>query len=631
MQNRTTRKRIPLRRLEQERLAALQARERRRTISRRLKWSVLFLLLAAAIAGVIYAVIFAPYTALRDMLPTPSKLISVDFIVNGVLHTVPAEGTLVVNPADVVEVDDIHTDGRFNWGLRLTSGEFPANELLEGRREIRKFWPDFAQEEPLKVVVEVISGSRPIGRFNMVVRLRARDWILKAQQATNPEDKVRYYERAARLASHNALILTNLAQLYAEGDEWAKAASTYEKVAATSKTAPILQKLVEAYQKAGKTDKALASYIRLIEVSGNDKVAFYGFISYLNAKKTPEQAASFLTTYLNDFPKSYEPEVYAYLGTLYGQQGEWRKAIEFYKRALAGGVDNPLIQLNLGEAYSRVGNYRQAELNILAYVKAKPKDIDARLRLATVYQKREKDQKAIKTLKGVIKDNPKSLKAHLALVDIYEKLKMDKEAADTYEAIAKLAPDNKVVHYNKGVLYYEMKQYDQAAKAFAQVLKLDDKDIDAREYLVEVYRQEKKPRQALSVLEKLIQLRPSYWPYYAKAFELYDQLKAYEEMTKTLASAVGKLPEQPELRYFLAISYVKRNLLVEAIHQFEALVKLAPKNTTYLMQLAGLYEQIGKTDKALGTYKRVLEVDPENPEAQDSYLRLKMRQIGQQS
>ena len=175
-----------------------------------------------------------------------------------------------------------------------------------------------------------------------------------------------------------------------------------------------------------------------------------------------------------------------------------------------------------------------------------------------------------------------------------------------------------------------MKQYDQAAKAFAQVLKLDDKDIDAREYLVEVYRQQKKPRQALSVLEKLIELRPSYWPYYAKAFELYDQLEAYEEMTKTLASAVGKLPEQPELRYFLAISYVKRNLLVEAIHQFEALVKLAPKNTNYLMQLAGLYEQIGKTDKALGTYKRVLEVDPENPEAQDSYLRLKMRQIGQQ-
>ena len=66
---------------------------------------------------------------------------------------------------------------------------------------------------------------------------------------------------------------------------------------------------------------------------------------------------------------------------------------------------------------------------------------------------------------------------------------------------------------------------------------------------------------------------------------------------------------------------------MEAIHQFEALVKLAPKNTNYRMHLAGLYQQIGKTEKALKTYERVLEVDPENPEAQENYLQLKMKEI----
>ena len=622
------RRKIPIRRLEQERLAALQARDRRRRISSKFKWAVLLLLLAAVIAGVTYGVFFTPYTALRNMLPVPNKLIAVVFIVNGVPHTVPAEGTLVVHPEDVVSVDDIHTDGKFNWGLRLTSEQFSANDLLEGRRDIKEFWPDFEREDPLKVVVDVMAGSQFIGRFNMVVRLRARDWVKKAQEAKSPEEKVRHYERAARLASHNALILTNLAQLYAEQGQWAKAAATYEKVAASSNTIPILQKLVEAYQKAGKTNQALAAYIKLIRKSGTDKEPFYGFISYLNAKKNPTQAASFLSTNLSSFPKSYRPEIHTYLGTLYGQQGEWSEAINSYKRALAGGVNNPLIHLNLGEAYSRVGNYRQAEKSLLTYLKSKPKDVDARLRLAAVYRKRNKNKNAIKTLKGVIKDNPNSLKAHLALVDIYEKLNRDKEAAAAYEAIAKLSPDNKVVHYNQGVLYYEMKQYDRAAKAFSQVLKLDKKDIDAREYLVEVYRQQKKPRKALTVLEELIKLRPAHWPYYAKAVELYDQLKAYEEMTKTFARAVGKAPEQPELRYFLGISYEKRNLLVEAIHQFEALVKVAPKNIDYLVHLAGLYEQIGKTEKALKTYQRVLDLDPENPKAQESYLRLKMQEIG---
>ncbi|MGD8776083.1 MAG: tetratricopeptide repeat protein [Syntrophobacterales bacterium] len=628
MQQKTNRRRIPLRRLEQERLAAQQARERRRRFSRKLKWSVLLLLLAVIIAGVTYGVFFKRYTALQNMLPMPRQLISVVIIVNEVAHTIPADGTLVVHPADMVKVDDVHTDGRFNWGLRLRSEQFSANELLEGRREIKEFWPNFEYEEPLKAVVEVLVGSQSIGRFHMVVRLRARDWVEKAEEATKIDQKVRYYERAARLASNNDLILNNLAQLYAEQGQWAKAAATYEKVAASSSTVPVLNKLVEAYQKANNTNKALAAYLKLIRVSGSNKEPFYSFIKYLSDKKSPKQASSFLSSNLKSLPKSYLPEVHAYLGTLYGQQGEWQQAISSYKRAMAGGMDDPLIHLNLGEAYSRVGNYRQAEKSLQAYLKAKPKDVDARLRLAAVYRKRKKNNDAIKTLKGIIKDNPKSLKAHLALVDIYEKLNKDKEAAAVYEAIAKLTPDNKVVHYNQGVLYFEMKQYDRAAKSFSKVVQLDKKDIDAREYLVEVYRKSKKPKEALAVLNDLIKLKPAHWEYYRKAFALYDELGAYQEMTKSFARAVGKAPEQPELRYYLGMAYEKRGLLVEAIRQFEEASKLESKNKDYLMHLAGLYEQIGKKSEALTAYQKVLNLDPENPEAQESYLRLKMEEIG---
>ncbi len=598
-------------------------------MSRRLKWAALLVIFTLIIGGVTYGFFFTPYTALRDMLPMPKKLISVVFVVNDTSQTVPADGTLVVHPKDVVEVDDIHTDGRFNWGLSLNSGKFSANELLEGRREIKDFWPNYKYKEPLKVVVDVMAGSQVIGRFHLVVRLQARDWVEKAQKATNLNEKVRYYERAARLASQNALILTNLAQLYAEQGQYAKAASTYEKVAASSNTLPIMQKTVEAYQKAGNTDKALLAYLKLISASGADKEPFYGFISYLNAKKSPKQAVKFLSTNLNSFPKSYRPEVHTYLGTLYGQQGMYRKAINEYKRATAGGAKNPLIQLNLGEAYSRIGNYRQAEKSLQSYLKNKPKDEDARLRLAAVYRKRKKNSAAIDTLKGIIKDNPKSLKAHLALVEIYEKLNKTAEAAATYEAIGKLAPGNKVVHYNQGVFYFESKQYDKAAKSFLKVAKLDSKDVDSREYLVAVYRQRKRSREALAILAELIKLRPTQWDYYRQSFELYNGLGAYEEMTRVFARAVAKAPKQPELKFFLGSAYEKRDLLPEAINQFEAAVKLTPKNKDYLLHLAGLYEQKGKKAEALKTFQKVLDLDPENSEAQESYLRLKMQQIGQ--
>lgn len=620
-------RRIPIRRLEQERLAALKARERRRRNIRVLKWSVLLFILGVIVASITYGVFFTRYTALRKMLPMPTNLESVVFNVNGVDQTVPAQGTLVVHPSDVVAVEDIQTNGKFNWGLRLNSSRFAAEQLLEGRKEIGKFWPQYKYEEPLKVEVQVMAGNESIGGFHMVVRLRARDWVEKAQATKNLDEKVKYYERAARLAPQNALILHNLARLYAEQGQWQKAAAVYEKVAASSTTAPILRDLIEAYQKAGDTDAALDAYLRLIRMGGSDKEPFYGFISYVNAKKNPKEAAAYLSAKLDAFPKPYQPEVHAYLGTLHGQQGQWKQAIEAYKVALDGGVDDPVIHLNLGEAYSRIGRYRQAAESLRNYLGKKPGDLDARFRLVEVYRRWKKYREAIKVLKGIIEEKPEMLKAHLALVDLYEKLKMDKEAAKTYEDIARLAPDNEVVHYNRGVLYYEMKQYDRAAEAFSKVLKLDSRDIDAREYLLRIYTQQDKPRQALAVMEELVKLRPTHWEYYPRLFKIYDKLEAYEEMTKTFARAVGNAPDRPELRSFLGIAYEKRGLLVEAIRQFEAALKLAPGNKDYLNHVAGLYEQIGKKEAALKTYERVLEVDPDDSRAQENYLRLKLESL----
>jgi tetratricopeptide (TPR) repeat protein len=623
-------RRVPVRQIQQQRLAAQRARARERRVVRWLKWSALLVLFAGIVAAVTYGVFFAPYTALRNMLPVPKRLISVVLVVNEAERTVPDQGTLVVHPTDVVKVSDVRTDGRFNWGLRLHSDQFSANQLLEGRQKIKEFWPHFEYEKPLKVGVEVMAGSRSIGRFHMVVQLRARDWVNKAQEAGSPEKKVEYYERAASLEPENALIMTSLAQLYGEQGRWAEAAATYEKVAASSKTVPMLQKLVEACQKADQIDKALEVYLDLMQVSGADKEPFYGFISYLNAKRPPAEAAAFLAAHLDAFPQSYRPEVQAYLGSLYGQQEQWRLAIQAYKRAITGGVNNPVVNLNLGEAYSRIGRYQQAEDNLLAYLKEKPGDVDAKLRLAAVYRKRKKSKEAIRTLKEVVKEHPRLLKAHLALVDIYEGLHMDKQAAGAYEEIAELAPENKVVHYNLGVLYFEMKDYDQAARAFSKVIKLDSREIDAREYLLETHRRRKKPRQAVTVLEELIRLRPNHWAYYPQAFEFYDELKAYERMTRTLVQAVNKVPDRPELRSLLGIAYEKRDMLEEAVQQFQQARKLAPKNKGYLNHLAVLYERIGKEEEALTTYGEVLALDPDDAEAEENYLRLKLRQIARE-
>jgi tetratricopeptide (TPR) repeat protein len=618
-----------VRQIERERLAAQQARAQRAKILRILKWTLPFVVVAAVVAAAVFGGYLTKYPALWSFLPAPKRLISVVLTVNGVPNTVPAEGTLVVNPADVVALDQIKTDERFNWGVSLQSAQFPAKQLREKNHKIGEFWPQYDYAEPMKADVDVWAGSQAIGRFSLVVRLGAKDWLERAEAAPDRNAKIKYLERAAKLEPQNAEVLVSLAKAYGERGQWTKAAATYEKAEALGSTADLLKKLVEAHQKAGAVDAALNGYLKLIQMNESDKESFYAFVSYLNSKKGPKAGAAYLSAKIDSLPKSLQPEAHAYLGTLLGQENQWKEAIEAYKRAVAGGYTNPVIDLNLGEAYSRVGDYDGAEQSLQRYLKKKPDDADGKLRLAEIYGQRKKYKEAISLVQEVAKADPKNVKAQLALVNLYEKAKMDKEAAGAYERLGTLAPGNKVVFYNQGVLYFEQKQYDRAAKAFSQVVKIDAKDTDAREYLVRIYQGQKKPRQAVVVAEELMQLQPTRWENYQRAFDLYDQLKAYEDMTKAFSRAVERVPKQPEPRFYLGLAYEKRGLLVEAVKQFEVASKLSPKNKEYLRHAGLLYERLGKVDAALKAYQAVLELDPNDVKAEENYLRLKVKRLEQ--
>ncbi|HYA02485.1 MAG TPA: tetratricopeptide repeat protein [Syntrophobacteria bacterium] len=618
-----------LRQIEREKAAAQQARERRAKIVRILKWTLPFGVVAAAVAAVVSGSYFTRYTALWSFLPAPKRLVSVVLSVNGARNTLPAEGTLVVNPADVVAIEEINTDGRFSWGVSLQSAQFPAKQLRDKGHKIGEFWPQYDYAEPIKADVDVWAGAQAIGRFTLMVRLGEKDWLDRAQAAPDVNTRIKYLERAAGLAPQNTEVLVSLAKAYGERGQWTKAAATYETAAALGSTADLLKKLVEANQKAGDIDATLNAYLKLIQANESDKESFYGFVSYINAKKGPKKGAAYLSGKIESLPKSFQPEAHAYLGTLLGQENQWKEAIEAYKRAVAGGYTNPVIDLNLGEAYTRVGNHDAAEQSLQAYLKKKPDDADGKLRLAEVYGERKKYKEAISLVQEVTKANPKDVKAELALVKLYEKAKMDKEAAAAYEQLATLAPNNKVVFYNQGVLSFEQKQYDKAAKAFSQVVKIDAKDTDAREYLIRIYQAQKKPRQAVAVAEELMQLQPTQWANYQRAFDLYDQLKAYDAMTKTFSRAVERAPNQPEPRFYLGLAYEKRGLLAEAIKQFEAASKLSPKNKEYLNHIGLLYERLGKVEAALKAYQAVLDLDPNDTKAEENYLRLKVKRLQQ--
>jgi Flp pilus assembly protein TadD len=64
-----------------------------------------------------------------------------------------------------------------------------------------------------------------------------------------------------------------------------------------------------------------------------------------------------------------------------------------------------------------------------------------------------------------------------------------------------------------------------------------------------------------------------------------------------------------------------------AIKQIEEILKVRPKDVKLLMHLAVLREKNGDLDGALEAYKRIIEISPGHKDAEEAYLRLRLRRV----
>ena len=83
-------------------------------------------------------------------------------------------------------------------------------------------------------------------------------------------------------------------------------------------------------------------------------------------------------------------------------------------------------------------------------------------------------------------------------------------------------------------------------------------------------------------------------------------------------------PGDSEIIKYLIIASLNTREEKEAISLIEGYLKTKPDDVPALMQLAGLYEKLGRNSDALNAYKKVLTIAPDNEKAQESYLRLRL-------
>jgi len=311
--------------------------------------------------------------------------------------------------------------------------------------------------------------------------------------------------------------------------------------------------------------------------------------------KTAEAEAAW-SALSKEHPSS--PEPFAHLGLLESRQQHYPEAIAFYRKAMALDPAMPGLRLNLGLAFFKAGDYRQAlhefdplmkdnpgdeRLNVLIgmshyglnefsaaapYLKEAadrdPQNLELLLTLAHACLFSNQYPCVLDAYHRIIAMNAESAEADMLVGEALDEMKDALGAMREFRAAIAVNPKEPNVHFGLGYLLWKKGQYPEAAKEFQAEIGNDPHHMQAMFYLADSEMQMNQMNEARPLLEKLVKVNPA-------------NAKAHLDLGIVLTDEDQKQ---------------------DALREFETAAKLAPADVNVHWRLGRLYRSMGKTAQA---------------------------------
>jgi tetratricopeptide (TPR) repeat protein len=279
--------------------------------------------------------------------------------------------------------------------------------------------------------------------------------------------------------------------------------------------------------------------------------------------------------------------------TKFVQKGQFDKAIREYQRIIEEDPKDIRILLKVGELYQKRGDNRDAAATLL--------------RVADSYASDGFFLKAAAVYKQVLKLNPSLLDVNVRLAELYQQLGLMSDAMQQFQLVAAT---------------YEKQGNAQAVLAILKKLvELEPDNAASRVRLAEAYSAENMTAEAIAELTKVAtQLR---------------QNSRTEEYAKVAERLIFLDPTNITLTRELANVYLARGDPKRALTKLQTCFKEDPRNIDTLIllaqafldlgqkvktvsvykELAKIYAESGRTSEEEATWRRVIALLPEDPEA----------------
>jgi tetratricopeptide (TPR) repeat protein len=302
--------------------------------------------------------------------------------------------------------------------------------------------------------------------------------------------------------------------------------------------------------------------------------------------------------------------------------GKLLEAVEIYQEVLELQPARAAVWALLGKTCLQLNNPERAEQACRQALRLRPDNINARMTLGNTFRARGEHRRALDCFQEVVKQVPEHGAAHAQSGRVLHKLRQSDAALEAYRKAVQYNPNRQPIHYRLGRLLQERGQVEAAEAAYRRAVELKPDDVRALTGLGHVLLVQHKQEDALRYYRQAVEHEPGNMEMHLNLGCALRDLGREEEAVGSFRKSIQLDSVNDGSRYFSADAYYYLGLVLQALGRMKEAadslgeaIKRYPEYVPYILALAHLQQDMADYPKALGSFQRALQLEPDNGDA----------------
>ena len=383
-------------------------------------------------------------------------------------------------------------------------------------------------------------------------------WGNALQRMGNTAEAMSCYAKAVEIKPNLAEVYAGLADSYVQQSKLQQAVKHYQKAIIIRPSAKTYRSLAKVWQELGDLEQTQSNIAKALELESSDTEMGESEIvvdSKVVATKKPSSVRSI--------------EVYCSMARQLEQQNDWKKAAQYYRKALDASMALPALPPQKTDQQATKPSLSQTNFDQVSNGSDEQQPKGAETQLDKAIQRYYKQSKL----------QPNSPKIHTDLGNLYSRKRKWQNAVACYRQAIHLKPRYANAHLNYARVLLKIGKKPEFIQEMQLALSIEPKIGSAldRFYLGNALAEKGQHQQAVSFYYKTIVLNPKFVQAYHRVGEILSQQGKHEQAIKFLKQGIDQNPRDAESFYLLGQQFELIQSWENAVKIFSKVLQLEPQ------------------------------------------------------